>query len=150
MPRLFNSSRYTAGYLGLALLLVSTGCDSRPGRKQTYPISGVVYVDGSPAANLAVRAHPTAGIDQKDPTVSSAFTDQDGKFTFSTFETGDGIPEGEYKLTFEWGEMNMLSMQYGGPDKLNSRYKDPETSKSVVKVGPDYPEDLGKIELTTK
>lgn len=132
------------------MILLAAGCNSKPDRKRTYPVSGTVLVDGSPAENLAVRAHPVGGIDQNDPTVSSAFTDQAGNFTFSTFETGDGIPGGEYKLTFEWGEMNLLSMQYGGPDKLNSRYTNPENSTRVINVGPDYAEDLGKIELTTK
>lgn len=134
----------------VAAIALTVGCNSEPDRKKTYPVSGVVLVDGQPAANLAIRANPAAGIDQQDPTISSAFTDNEGKFAFSTFETGDGIPEGEYQLTFEWGEMNMFSMQYGGPDKLKGRYKDPSKSTFTIKVGPDGPEDVGSFELTTK
>lgn len=150
MPQSTLPSARFVSCLALLVLLQSVGCDANPDRKRTYPVSGTVLVDGAPAANLAVRAHPTGGMDQNDPTVSSAFTDTAGKFTFSTFETGDGIPEGEYKLTFEWGEMNLMSMQYGGPDKLKNRYKDPGKSETVIKVGPQQPEDLGNINLTTK
>jgi 5-hydroxyisourate hydrolase-like protein (transthyretin family) len=132
------------------LAVVAAGCDRQPDRKKTYPVTGQVYVDGEPAENLAVRANPVKGIDKADPTVSSAFTDADGRFAFSTFERGDGIPAGEYQLTFVWGQMNMFSMQYGGPDKLKDRYSDAAKSKVTVVVGDAESHDLGRIELTTK
>ena len=134
----------------LCLMLGLSGCGGDTGRKETYPVTGVVIVDDQPAANLAVKAHPVAGIDPQNPTISSAFTDNEGRFTFSTYDTGDGIPEGEYKLTFFWGEMNMFSMQYGGPDKLKDRYKDAGASEFSIKVGPDQPVDLGSLTLTTE
>jgi hypothetical protein len=50
-----------------------------------------------------------------------------------------------------WGEINLLSAQYGGPDKLNGRYADKEKSDVHFTVKPgDEPLDLGRIELTTK
>ncbi len=139
--------------IGLAMLgcLVLGGCGGgTEGRKTTHRISGTVHVDGQPANYLAVRAHPVAGVDKGDPTYSSAFTDEEGKFVLSTYESGDGIPEGQYTLTFNWGEMNLLSMSYGGPDKLKKRYDDPVKSEIKITVGPDQPEDIGVIELTTK
>lgn len=139
--------------LGLMMLgcVVLVGCGGgNEGRKTTYRISGTVQVDGKPANYLAVRAHPVAGVDKGDPTYSSAFTDEEGKFVLSTYESGDGIPEGQYTLTFNWGEMNLLSMSYGGPDKLKERYDDPAKSEFKITVGPDQPEDIGVIELTTK
>ena len=107
-------------------------------------------VDGQPANFLAVKANATAGVDQKAPTYSSAFTDAEGKFTLSTYETGDGIPAGQYTLTFNWGEMNMLTMAYGGVDKLKGKYSDPAKSEFKVDVGPDKPLDLGTFDLKTK
>jgi hypothetical protein len=40
-------------------------------------------------------------------------------------------------------------MSYGGPDRLNNRYRDPQKSTVRFTVK-DEPVDLGSIELTTK
>jgi hypothetical protein len=109
-----------------------------------------VYVDGQPADGLAVTCHSVAGLDKESPTLSSAFTGKDGKFEISTYESADGVPAGDYVLTFVWGKWNTISMTYGGPDKLNDRYKDPKTSEFKVSVQQGKPTDLGRIELTTK
>ena len=119
-------------------------------RKETYPVSGVVFVDGQAAANLAVRCTDVNGLDKENPTISSAFTDDQGKFEISTYESSDGVPAGEYVLTFVWGEWNLISGSYGGPDKLKDRYTDPKTSEIKVTVKEGEPTDLGTIELTTK
>ena len=133
----------------LLLTTVVSGC-SKPAddRIKTYPITGEIVVDGKPAASLPITLHRVNGIDPQHPTVSSAMTDENGKFSVSTYEANDGAPVGEYILTFSWGELNRLSMQYEG-DKLKGRYSTPETSKFRVKVE-DKPIDMGKIELTTK
>ncbi len=55
------------------------------------------------------------------PTVSSAFTGPDGEFSISTYESGDGVPAGDYVLTFMWGQKEAFSGRYGGPDKLGNR-----------------------------
>lgn len=134
------------------ILLVSTlcSCGKQQYAKQTFPVTGEVYVDGKPADNLAVHCHDVKGMDKQNPTTSTAFTDPQGKFKISTYETGDGVPEGEYKLTFFWGQMNLFSMSYGGPDKLNKRYDDPEKSEHRVTVQNGKPTDLGRIELKSK
>ncbi len=128
-----------------------TSCaDKGPQRKETFPVTGEVYVDGQPAAQMAVRCVSVSGLDTKDPTLSSAFTGKDGKFAISTFEQGDGVPEGEHVLTFEWGQWNFVSGQYGGPDKLKGRYSDPQKSTFRFKVEKGKPTDLGRIDLSTK
>ena len=68
----------------------------------------------------------------------------------ATYEASDGVPEGEYVLTFMWGKINLISGGYGGPDKLNGRYTDPETSEVKVTVKAGEATELGTIELTTK
>ena len=136
-------------FAGFAIL-VAVGCTEPSNRKPTYPVSGQVVVDGQPAENLAVRAHQIEGFDAENPTYASAFTDAEGRFVLSTYEAGDGIPEGKYSLTFMWGKINPLSMAYGGPDRLKGRYTDPQKSEVVIDVGPDSEIDLGRIELTTR
>ncbi|MEX1231137.1 MAG: hypothetical protein WEB58_12905 [Planctomycetaceae bacterium] len=132
-------------------LLVLPGCgdDGPKGgpRIETFPITGAVTVDGKPVETLLVVCHPvTPG---PIPTTISSFTDKEGKFSIGTYESGDGAPEGEYKLTFMWGQWNMNG-RYGGPDKLHDRYTDPEKPEVAVTVKPGEPIDLGAISLTTE
>lgn len=138
--------------LGAAIAVATltlSGCGGDSSRKGTFPVTGTVMVDGSPADNLAVTATPISGMDKEAPTVTSAFTDAQGKFTFSTYETGDGIPSGQYALTFRWGQLNMLTMNYDG-DKLNGRYNDPAKSEFKIEVGDGQPLDVGTFELKSK
>lgn len=125
------------------------GCGGEPRggpRVDTYPITGTVLVDGEPAATLQVKCHPSGDIGVA--TSVASLTDPEGKFSISTYEHGDGAPEGEYKLTFIWGQYGFNG--YAGPDKLNERYTDPEESKHIVTVKKGEKNDLGTIELTTK
>lgn len=142
---------FAAGVAGcLLFVLICGGCGPvKPDRKATYPVTGLVLVDGKPGPAIKVELTDVKGIDREQPTVSHTFTGTDGKFAISTYENGDGVPEGDYILTFYWGELHPLSMQYGGEDKLKNRYSDPEKSTFKVKVEKDKPVDLGTIELTT-
>jgi hypothetical protein len=117
-------------------------------RVPTFPVTGIVHVDGRPIEMLQVKCEPQFTKPPEVPSTAS-FTDASGRFALSTFETGDGAPAGKYKLTFVWGQLNMLNGQYGGPDKLGGRYRKPETSPVEVTVD-GKPVDLGTIELTTK
>ncbi len=142
------TSATTLPLLLLAVLFCS--CNSRdPNWKETFPATGEVYVDGQPAARLRVTCVDVNGMDKENPTTSSATTDEEGKFEISTYEKGDGLPEGEYALTFMWGELNSIS-GYGGPDKLKNKYSDPKKSEHKFTVEEGKPTDLGRIELKTK
>jgi 5-hydroxyisourate hydrolase-like protein (transthyretin family) len=132
-----------------ALCLVFSSCGEEQFRKETFPVTGEVHVDGQPAADLAVRCIDVKGLDKEHPTTSSAFTDQTGKFEISTYETADGVPAGDYVLTFQWGQWNRMTMSYGG-DKLDGRYADAKKSEVRFTVQQGQPTDLGRIDLTTK
>ncbi len=135
---------------GILLMFLFCSCKSRdPNWKETHPAKGEVYVDGQPAEFLRVMCTNVNGIDKENPTVSSATTDKDGKFEISTYEKGDGLPEGEYVLTFMWGQLDRIS-GYGGPDKLKQKYLDPKKSEHKFTVVKGKPTDLGRIELKTK
>jgi hypothetical protein len=135
----------------LAIILF-TGCGpSGPQggpRVATTAINGIVHVDGSPAAFLRVVAVPD-GSTSSVPIESSALTTQDGTFSLSTYESGDGVPAGNYKLTFVWGEINLMNGQYSG-DQFNGKYADPAKSEHNLTVtDSDEPHDLGVIELSS-
>lgn len=137
--------------LGAATLIaLVAGCSGGDDRKPTYPVTGVVIVDGQPAEAVRITLNDVKGMDPNQPTFSETFSDKDGKFSVSTYEKGDGVPEGEYTLTFYWGTINPFNMQYGGEDKLKQKYTDPATSKISVKVEKGKPADMGRIELSAK
>jgi hypothetical protein len=131
------------------VLFASCGGPKGPPRKDTYPLKGVVYVDGKPAADCGVFCVKVSDVDATTPP-SSGRTKEDGSFEISTYQKSDGIPEGDYVLTFEWKKFNAISMNYGGPDKLGGRYSNPKKSEKQFKVEKGKQTDLGKIELKTK
>ena len=129
------------------VFVAGCGSEQRGGpRMDTYPITGTVMVDGEPAATLQVQCHPSGDVGVA--TSIACLTDKDGKFSISSYERGDGAPEGEYKVTFYWGQYGLNG--YGGEDKLKKEYSDPENSEYSVTVKKGDQNDLGVIELTTK
>lgn len=119
-------------------------------RVATTPVRGQVLVDGKPPGSpIAVRCYRVGGLDTENPTVSSTFTNEDGTFEIGTYEASDGVPAGKYVLTFQWGEMNLISRQYSG-DKFNGRYNDPKTSPFLIEVpDQDEPMQLKPFKLET-
>jgi 5-hydroxyisourate hydrolase-like protein (transthyretin family) len=133
-----------------ALCILFCSCEKQDeSRKETFPVTGIVSVDGSPVAELAVYCTNVAGMDTENPTTSSAFTDAEGKFEISTYKAADGVPAGDYVLTFKMGKMNVMARSYEG-DKFKGRYADPKTSEVKFTVKDGEPNDLGTITLTTK
>lgn len=139
------------------LAIIAVGClalcscgKAEPFRKETYPVMGTVYVDGEAADHLQVYCHDLHGMDAVHPTKSSAFTEKDGEFKISTYESGDGVPESEYALTFKWCEYNAFSGGYDGPDRLKGRYEEPSSDRLRFKVEKGKATDLGRIDLSTK
>ncbi len=124
------------------------GCGEARNEKQVYKVTGRVLVDGKPAEGVLLGIHDSAPMDKKFPTAPQGQTIADGKLIISTYAEGDGLPEGDYTITFTWQEFNPVSRSYTGPDKLNKRYADPKSSKVTAKV--KGPVDLGEIQLTTK
>jgi len=125
-----------------------TGPQGGP-RVKTGLVKGIVMVDGAPAGFLQIAAIPKGGVGVV-PMNSTALTAGDGSFSLSTYESGDGVPPGDYTLTFTWGEMNLMNGQYSG-DKLNGKYADAATSAVLLSVtAGGEPQDLGTIELSTQ
>jgi len=125
-----------------------TGPQGGP-RVGTVHVKGTVMVDGAPAGFLKVSAVPKDGAGAV-PMNSTALTAGDGSFSLSTYESGDGVPPGDYTLTFVWGEMNLMNGQYSG-DKLEGKFADAAMSevKLTITAGAE-PQDLGTIELSTQ
>ncbi len=134
--------------LVLMVCLVCGACGEKDTRKPTFPVAGTITVDGKPAEGLKITATDVKGVDSEAPTISAAVTDATGHFELNTYEKGDGVPEGEYTLTFEWGKLDPMSHSYTG-DSLKGKYTDPKKSEVKFKAGPDELKDKDKIDLGT-
>ncbi len=85
--------------LCLVGVLGCLGCGS--GRVPVHPVRGKVLVDGQPATRALVTFHPVS--DKRPEAVHPVgHVDEQGQFTLSSFQQGDGAPEGEYQVTVVW------------------------------------------------
>ena len=115
--------------------------------KPTVHVTGKVLVDGVPPETpIAVKAHQVVKTDETQP-LSTGGTGKDGVFELNTYNKGDGVPPGEYKLTFLWGKLSMRGgMQ--GEDLLGGQYVRPDKSEFTIKVTESEGVlDLGVFEL---
>jgi len=115
------------------ILLLSSCKDNR--FKPVYPVTGKIFYEGKPAAGATVALQPLS--DEIDPLVRPmGEVDEEGKFTVSTYKTGDGAPAGKYAVRVIW-----LPKGYDGPvergNKLPARYADVSTSGLGVEVKPE-------------
>lgn len=120
-------------------------------KKPTTKVTGRVTVDGQPPGSpVSITCHPEGEADVTNPTITQGLTDKEGAFSLSTYEQGDGVPSGDYHLTFFWGKFNAISARFSGPDRLKKRYDTPAKSPVEFSVTDTQPIDLGEISLTTK
>lgn len=137
----------------LLIVCLQISCSGKRGdRKETFPVTGQITVDGAvPTDPVQITCHNQAEVDKANPTFPPpSVTGPEGKFTIDTYEKGDGLPVGKYALTFYIGKYNVINNNYGGPDALKDRYKDPKKSEVTFDVTGPEPLDLGTINLTTK
>jgi hypothetical protein len=81
------------------LALACCGCGN--GRPPLYPVHGEVHVDGRAPVHAQVTFHPVAAAD-KDPVHPTGQVDDKGRFTLTSYASGDGASEGEYRVTVAW------------------------------------------------
>jgi hypothetical protein len=142
-------TRYAARVFLAALVAAAAGaapgCAKKGNRLPVYPARGQVLVGGKPAKGVFVYLWPasTAGVDAYCPTGQ---TDENGTFTLSTYDPGDGAPEGEYAVTADWPvRFNPISNRWEG-DQLKGRFADPKGSKVRATISPG-PNELPPIRL---
>src|SRR5262245_27314495 len=126
-----------AAAAGLAAL---PGCSSKPNKRlPVYPAGGEVWVNGKPAAGVFIYLWPEGIPTGKDAYCPHGQTDDSGRFTLSTYDSNDGAPAGNYRVTAEWpARFNPLSNQWEG-DKFKGRYGDNQKSKlsATIQAGPN-------------
>jgi hypothetical protein len=111
--------------IAAAGLLAVAGCGD--GRIATYPVWGTVMVNNQPADGAIVifcPVDPNAELENLRP---AGKADSSGRFSLTTFESGDGAPEGNYKVLVKWPAEARPDDREGragtmGPDRLRGRY----------------------------
>src|SRR5262245_42998497 len=96
--------RAAAHCIALAFALgCLVGCGGEE-RVKVHPVEGKLSVSGTPAANARIAFHPLGRPSNPLPV---ATTDADGAFRLTTFQAGDGAPEGEYAVTVIWPDVSL-------------------------------------------
>jgi len=76
----------------------------------------------------------------------------DGTFKIGTYLGDDGAPTGQYRATFEGGQLNLRTGGFTG-GLLEGQYNDPESSEYMVEVSHVSEKekyiDLGTFELAS-
>jgi len=126
-------------------ILLLVGCGG-PGevRPDLQPVTGSLQINGKPAVGARLFFHPDDGQDfDQRGTRPSAKVDEAGEFALSTYQPGDGIPVGEYRIGIIWMNNEASSSPQ---DQLGGRYANPKTSKITATITPETTR-LDPIEL---
>jgi hypothetical protein len=111
------------------------GCnEAKPDRVAVHPTAGTITVKGQPAPGALVTLHPKSAPAENVP-APRANVDSDGTFKLSTFNGGDGAPEGEYVVTVRWYKLVKKGPDVvAGPNVIPTKYTRPESSDVVVRI----------------
>lgn len=103
--------------------------DANLQRSTVAKFAGTVTVDGQPPGPFTL----VLLMDPKNPKagVRKAVCDADGKFAFTSYEQGDGVPPGSYVVLFARFNMGGRLRQYDPPDQMHNLYNDPEKNVEI-------------------
>jgi hypothetical protein len=123
---------FGAAFLACGLCAITVGCSNHT-HTPVYPVHGQVLLNGKPLADAIVSFHPqNAGVQDVFPT---AHTDADGRFAMTSFEQGDGAPEGSYSISLVCFRSRPVRNGEGHADNVvPHRYANPESSKLTATV----------------
>ncbi len=126
----------------------SVGCsDAPPGPEKlpTVPASGVVTYQGQPLPDASVSFQHVDGM-----VTANGKTDNEGRFTLSTYEAEDGAPVGSYRITVSASAVQEIEPGVLAPEPpggfespIPGKYANPTTSGLEATI----PEG-GKTDLT--
>jgi hypothetical protein len=98
--------------------------DAGTSKATVAPVAGVVTIDGIVPEPFTLvmlwdPKKPEAG-------VLRAICDSEGRFAFTSYDRGDGVPPGTYVVLFARLNMGGRLGNFDGPDLLNNLYNDPD------------------------
>jgi len=128
------------------------GCgDSAPDnvvKKVTKPASGKFLIDGvapglagkegtdnPPHYHVVLKLYPKGRAITKEDVFPSAEVDpMTGSYSFATYNQGDGIPPGDYIITFESLQQAIIGRYKIGPDRFKNNFSNPVTQDQKYSV----------------
>jgi hypothetical protein len=133
----------------LLAFLCGSGCSSSD-QQPVYPVSGAVFVRSKPADGARVVLRPAGEInpDEWPAGYPRGTVQSDGSFQITTFEPGDGAPQGRYVVLVEWKPplAEGTDPETASQDRLRGRYVDPD--KSILRAEVQAaPTKLPRIDL---
>jgi hypothetical protein len=111
--------------------LCLASCSNPHGDHRPYPTTGQILVNGKPAEGARVVFHHLGDWGDKS-IVPQAVTKEDGRFTLTTYQMGDGAPAGDYRVVVEWPAYRRGRNL--GPDQLLGKFAKPESSGLTAHV----------------
>ena len=129
------------GAFALALAFVSlSSCQHKSYVEvAVYPTSGTVRFKGEPAYGAYLTFHPDGDVGITKGNKPFGRAAKDGTFQVTTYDTNDGAPAGEYRVTVVWPEDP--EARGPSPDRLKGKYADPQSTPLRATV------EAGKTEL---
>ncbi len=134
ITRVFPSRLACVAAIGL--LVAAAGCGVE--RPETVPVSGCITFEGNapPAAGILyfTTDEPAEGFPRR-PTLAKF--DEQGYFQVTTWDRGDGLMPGRYRITVEcWETPPELGIS-GGESYVPTKYQDPRSTDLNVDIAPD-------------
>jgi hypothetical protein len=115
----------------LPALLLCLGCSSDEKRVTVHPVTGKISVGGEAPVGAQIVLHSVSpSIDAK--LAPTAKVQKDGTFKVSSYQSGDGAPEGEYVATISWYKITEGGVR--GDDVVPKKYSSAETSPIKISV----------------
>jgi hypothetical protein len=134
-----------AAFATFTLAAVGCGGKAEAERVPVYPVEGAITFRGQPMPGAFIVLHPMTP-NEKAPAPRAEVT-KEGALRVSTYNAGDGAPEGEYVLTIQWNKLVKNGNDVvAGPNVIPPKYSKPETSGIVVQVAA-APNTLQPIKL---
>jgi hypothetical protein len=140
--------RNLRGLSALALisaLLTASGCADSEKRVPVFPVTGKVTYQGKPPVGAQIVLHPANSVETPDAAPIGVVQD-DGSFSFTVYDPGDGAPKGDYVATVQWFKLNK-EMGGPGPNVIPKKYTDPKTSPIKVTVSGGGPTEMPPITI---
>jgi hypothetical protein len=133
----FAHRRHCLWAFALCLTLAACG-QEQSGRLPLYRASGAVTFNGEPLSGAVLIFHAKDKLtdaDDEPVPAPGAHSQEDGTFAVSTYEPGDGLPEGDYQVTISC-ENRSVERKKGDefPELLPERYQNPATSGLTVSI----------------
>jgi hypothetical protein len=130
MNRFWNGVFKSASLASVMTLVAGCGEATVP----VFPVTGSVNFKGKPPGGaLIVLSSTTGGAEGFAPT---ATVKDDGSFAITSYQPGDGAPQGEYVATLQWFKVvNDAGGSGPGPNVLPKEYASAKSSPIKISVG---------------